>query len=62
MMSADGERYCNNDIDGGVYVDRMDFFAQNIRLYRLVRGKRYTVSRKYHFMKSQIILKYKWKG
>ena len=43
------ERYCNNDIDGGVYVDRMDFFAQNIRLYRLVRGKKIHIQQKVSF-------------
>ena len=50
--SADGKRYCNNDIDGGVYVDRMDFFAQNIRLYRLVRGKKIHSQQKVSFYES----------
>lgn len=44
-----GERYCNNDIDGGIYVDRMDFFTQNIRVYRLVRGKKIHIQQKVSF-------------
>lgn len=34
---------------GGGYVDRMDFFAQNIRLYRLVRGKKIHIQQKVSF-------------
>ena len=39
-------------IDGGVYVDRMDFFTQNIRVYRLVRGKKIHIQQKVSFYES----------